>query len=93
MTKDNNYLGFSTTIKGHNDTLICGIAKFKCAAATETKMAELASLESLNDIDSTQQNCNCLPSCTSINYDVAVTSAKFDFDRYISPDTMNYPFE
>lgn len=53
-------------------------------------MAEKFFLNSLNGTDNDEQNCICLPSCTSINYDVVISSAKFDFQKYFrAPPQVN----
>lgn len=57
-------------------------------------MVELTFLDGMTDFNSDQQTCNCLPSCTSINYDIELSSAKFDSAKWLhafdTPDIRAY---
>lgn len=70
-------------MKGHKDTPICGITKLECAFEIKAKIWEIDFLDKLKGVDDARQNCNCLPSCTSINYNIETSSVKFDFDKYL----------
>lgn len=80
----------SFTLEGHNDTPMCGVNKLDCVAKIEEKMVEQTFFEDLKDVNSTERKCNCLPSCTSINYDVEISSAKFDSDKLFR--ALDIPF-
>lgn len=64
--------------------IFCGAAQLNCVVEIEAKMAELTFLDGLNGVDNAEQNYNCLPACTSnnYNYNIEISSAKFDFDKY-----------
>lgn len=69
-------------LKGDKDTPICGVAKHSCVAKVEKKLLKEAFLESSKDVDSVKKRCNCLPACTSINYDIELSPAEFNLDEF-----------
>lgn len=69
--------------KGDKDTPICGIANLDCVDKVEEEVMERMFLNSMIDIDSDEQYCNCLPSCDSIDYDLETSSAKFDSAKWM----------
>lgn len=70
------------TIKGDKTTPICGAHKLKCVAAIEEEMMVKIFLDSLHDVNSEAQTCKCLPSCNSANYDIEISSTKYDSAKY-----------
>lgn len=66
-----------------NDTRICGQHEVECYDQAENGLMleeleqSLASGSGVNKLGKT--NCNCLPSCTSINYDAEISQADFEY--------------
>lgn len=60
--------------KGNPTTAICGSAKVDCYQASEVNLTRQTYLNEVN--------CNCLPACTSITYDVEITQAKLKLDDF-----------
>ncbi|XP_031637927.1 pickpocket protein 28-like [Contarinia nasturtii] len=60
------------------NTEICGSDKIKCYNDAEGKLLEKNFINNEN-AESAPKGCNCLPSCTMINYDVEISQAKFDW--------------
>lgn len=65
-----DFITVNVHVTGDKNTKICGAAKINCYKAAEKKL-----------FDETQlllSQCNCLPSCTSIEYDVKIDQIKYD---------------
>lgn len=66
-----------------NDTRICGQSEVQCYDSAEDNLmlSELKqSLDSGSGVNKLGKTvCNCLPSCTSINYDAEISQADFEF--------------
>ncbi|XP_037034176.1 pickpocket protein 28-like [Bradysia coprophila] len=58
-----------------NDTKVCGIGKLKCYERAEKKLFERVRSTGLSYMD----ECNCLPACTQITYDVEISQAEVDW--------------
>lgn len=63
---------------GSKDTPICGTAKLMCTIESSQKMVKKRFLENLKD---TGAGCNCLPSCTTISYDIETSQANYDYKK------------
>lgn len=74
--------------EGDNDTLICGAAKLDCYSDSVDKLLENY-VDSVHNGETMNEMCNCLPSCTSITYDVEVSQTKFDWENYMPKVTEN----
>ncbi|XP_062715918.1 pickpocket protein 28-like [Aedes albopictus] len=70
-----------------NATAECEINQFRCMWNAEIELLEMGptghKLEELNF----RTRCNCLPACTSVQYDTEITQANFDWVRWAR--TMN----
>lgn len=68
-----------------NKTRICDQSEVACYDSAEDNlmMAELSqSLESGSGVNKLGKTaCNCLPSCTSINYDAEISQADYEFTK------------
>lgn len=66
-----------------NSTKICGQTSIKCYEEAEDRLLgeELSqSLKSGSELNKRGNTvCNCLPSCTSINYDAEISQADYEF--------------
>lgn len=74
--------------EGDKDTPICAAAKQECVIEVQKQVIKEAFLDSLKDDDSAKKGCNCLPACTSINYDVELSPSKYnlaEFNRRLMP--------
>ena len=47
-------------------------------------MVEITFLDNLNDSEHIGKSCNCLPSCTSITYDIETSQTNFDWEKLFS---------
>lgn len=54
--------------KGTRDDKICGPAKLECSMKADSKVFQSENFTM----------CNCLPSCSTLSYDVVVTQANYD---------------
>lgn len=72
---------FFFALAGDNDTKICGgkHAMIRCYQMAETKLFR-QSASKKNVGKSFRNECNCLPACTSIEYNADVSHIKFDFE-------------
>lgn len=61
-----------------SSTPICGAAKVKCYNDAVDDLLKFNGYGDGNDQD-INNNCKCLPSCTSISYDHEVSQAPFDY--------------
>lgn len=64
---------------GDENTKICGTAKIKCYMQAQESLFEEDIVDGLSDQEakSFRNECNCLPSCTTVTYDAHVDRAKF----------------
>lgn len=60
--------------EGDKNTLICGAAKFKCCNEADNNSVK-------KNIYNNKTGCNCLPACTTINFDIEISSSE---PRYYS---------
>lgn len=72
---------FFSFCKGTRDDKICGPAKLKCCMKADSKVFQSENFTM----------CNCLPSCSTLSYDVTVTQA--DYDLVESYSLSKYPDE
>lgn len=72
-------MNFIFSRKGNESTKICGTAKIDCYMQAQQSLFEEDIVDGLTDKEAKtfRQKCNCLPSCTTIIYDVHVDRAKF----------------
>lgn len=68
-------------IPGERSTKVCGASSVKCYRNAEKKLFGEDIIDGLTDYTakSFRQNCNCLPTCTSIIYDADIDRARFDW--------------
>lgn len=78
------------TLTGDKNTPICGPGKLQCVGQIEEKIVNLTFLEHLSD--DSEKICKCLPSCTSIHYDVEISQAKFDFNKFMFETTPSLKY-
>lgn len=64
-----------TFLAGDNNTRICGVPKILCYRQAEQKMFDEHAQKNPGKLF--HENCNCLPSCTSISYDAGDQSSIF----------------
>lgn len=66
---------------GDNETKICGRSEsmIKCSEMAERKLFRLSASKK-NVGKSFRKECNCLPACTSIEYNAVVSHIKYDPD-------------
>lgn len=64
----------------NSETPVCGISNIKCCREAKRDMIHMKFEESklLNKRGTRKSKCNCLPSCTSIEYDTEITQAQFE---------------
>lgn len=62
-------------------TPICGSLKIACYDAAEDDLIYAQYMLGIDVNRVTQDECNCLPSCTSIRYDAETSQAPFDWNR------------
>lgn len=79
---------------GNESTNICGTAKIKCYMQAHQSLFEEDIVDGLTDQEAKtfRRECNCLPSCTTIMYDVHVDRAKF-YWREALLRTLNWTTE
>lgn len=84
----------------YNSTEICSLADFDCHEQVEDDLFEDMN-DNLDSTDnrSTNENCNCLPACTSIQYDVESSQIEFNSQKVLqfiekkeSDKVQNYTF-
>ncbi len=63
-------------MSGMTGTPICGLSNYHCHQKYKMKTGEV-------------NLCGCLPSCSSLSYDVEVTLAKFRLQRFFAAKKMN----
>lgn len=63
---------------GESDTPICGVPKIPCYTSAADELLKFNGYTSGRHPDATN-DCNCLPSCTSISYDHEISQADFDY--------------
>lgn len=65
---------------GGKDTKICGAAKISCYEEAEIMLFDekVARTKYDKSISSFRHACNCMPACTSIDYDAEINNVKFD---------------
>ncbi|KAG4069499.1 hypothetical protein HA402_006865 [Bradysia odoriphaga] len=68
------YVKFS--MPKQNDTKVCGISKLECYEKAQKKLIEKGRSTGLSYLD----ECNCLPACTQLTYDVAISQGKVDWE-------------
>lgn len=61
-------------------TPVCGPSNISCykSAEYEVMKEEFLKIEAGNELGN--DNCNCLPGCTSISYDAEISNTKFTYD-------------
>lgn len=71
---------------GTKGATICGAESKKCYQDAQKKLFGEGIIEGLKDkaAKSFRKQCNCLPSCTTINYDAEIDRAKYDLDATIN---------
>lgn len=77
-----NYFHLLTKLHyiGNSTTQICGLTNYDCHQ--KSKMKKFAS---------GQYNlCGCLPSCSSLSYDVELSLAKFRLQKYFQAKNVNF---
>lgn len=76
--KSKKFLNFVVTknesITGDENTRICGAGRIKCYKAAEKTLMTNSSARLF------RKTCNCLPGCTSIEYNANIDRVKFDWD-------------
>lgn len=60
------------SISGDINTKICGVASLECCKTAERTLSVIEK--------SFRDTCNCLPSCTYIEYNANIDRMKFDYD-------------
>lgn len=87
-----NYLifpDFSFGFTGSASTPICGGVKIECCESVTKTFFEFSETVDQSPLD----KCNCLPACTSIEYNTEVGHSKFDWDilqKTISDKEVKY---
>lgn len=67
----------------HNEsTLICDQSKIQCYNEAEDKLIETV-LEQGLEFESGKTECDCKPSCTSVNYNAEISQTDFNFQRVL----------
>lgn len=56
----------------NESALVCGASKVLCMADAET---ELLNENMMDGLTNSRTDCNCLPACTSVAYEVDVSNA------------------
>lgn len=71
---------------GTESTRICGVDKIECYKQAHLILFEEDIVEGLSDEEAKlfRQNCNCLPSCRSITYEVEVDRTKLNWKESIN---------
>lgn len=62
---------------GDIQTDICGTSKKACYQNVEEEILN-------NDDNGMEDECNCLPACTSITYEAEYSQANFDFNGFLN---------
>lgn len=63
---------------GNKSTPICGASKILCYHDAED---ELIAKDHLDGISNDKTDCNCLPACASMKYDVEITHDEFHWEN------------
>lgn len=67
-------------VVGERKTMICGAASIRCYQAAQRRLfGEFVIDGTRNDAKLFRENCNCMPSCTSIIYDADIDRAKLNW--------------
>lgn len=74
----------------HDDqTKICGSSQIECYNEAEDELLSHEVKHSVNSSYDFRANCDCLPACTSVQYDAEISQADFNwkdlFLAYKSP--------
>lgn len=77
------------TVAGDNKTKVCGIDKKMCAW---TALKEMTAKEVFNDHQKKNDRCNCLPTCTSIQYNYEILHS-YSNPIEILPKRVKYDFQ
>lgn len=65
-----------------DETPICGTSKIPCYDQAEDDLLQEQYVDGITANDKLSLNeCNCLPSCTSIRYEAEITQAPYDYIR------------
>lgn len=62
---------------------ICGTRKFSCLMQAENDLF----------ISGVGIKCDCLPSCSTLNYDIVLNSAKYGFNESFPLSRFPQPFD
>lgn len=73
-----------------DDTPICGTSKRICYDEAEDDLLHQHYTAGISANDISQNECNCLPACTSIRYDGEVSQASFDWKRLAAAFNNTY---
>ncbi|XP_059219966.1 pickpocket protein 28 [Stomoxys calcitrans] len=71
------------------DMPVCGEDKNTCYLKAEDNMLQ----EHFSSQYENGNNCNCLPSCTSLEFDAEISQGDFDTKRYFEASKMDLPFD
>jgi acid-sensing ion channel, other len=63
-----------------NDVEICGASKISCLRKAEFELLQLQISQGLKE---QEMQCNCLPGCNSITYDVEISQSDFNMTAYM----------
>lgn len=77
-------------------TRICVVKDINCYTDAEENLMTRQYNYGREDVDRNIQitsKCNCLPGCTSINYDAEISQGGYDFHNYIMSRNDNYSKE
>lgn len=64
-----------------DNTPICGSSKISCYDDAEDELIQAQYVHGIAGKKYSENECDCLPSCTSIRYDAEISQAPFDWDR------------
>lgn len=73
----------SIKIEGSDDIKICGPAKIRCCNQAENMVYVSGNFDA----------CNCLPSCTTVSYDVDTSQAEYDLLKSWSKSKFHQIFD
>lgn len=72
---------FYLTLAGETGSKICGPASLKCYRKAENRLygEDIIAGLKYSDARAFRSECNCLPACLTITYDVDIDRSKFNF--------------
>ncbi|XP_065075657.1 pickpocket protein 28-like [Ochlerotatus camptorhynchus] len=74
-----------------NETKVCETNRMKCLVEAENELLEMDVVKHHDQREHFRAECNCLPACTSMQYDAEITQTDFDWLKWIQ--ALKVPLE